>query len=57
MLKVEVPVNMNYVNGYSTGEFIHSKEEAAAFFKEQSEATPLPFILSGVFQQNYFNKH
>ena len=63
VLKVEVPVNMNYVNGYSTGEFIHSKEEAAAFFKEQSEATPLPFIfLSGgvsteLFQQTLIFAH
>lgn len=63
VLKVEVPVNMNYVKGYSTGEFIHSKEEAAAFFKEQSEATPLPFIfLSGgvsteLFQQTLIFAH
>lgn len=63
VLKVEVPVNMNYVNGYSTGEFIHSKEEATAFFKEQSEATPLPFIfLSGgvsteLFQQTLIFAH
>ncbi|TKN81242.1 tagatose-bisphosphate aldolase [Enterococcus faecium] len=63
VLKVEVPVNMNYVNGYSTGEFIHSKEEAATFFKEQSEATPLPFIfLSGgvsteLFQQTLIFAH
>ncbi|WP_369670107.1 tagatose-bisphosphate aldolase [Enterococcus lactis] len=63
VLKVEVPVNMNYVKGYSTGEFIYSKEEATAFFKEQSEATPLPFIfLSGgvsteLFQQTLIFAH
>ena len=63
VLKVEVPVNMNYVNGYSTGEFIHSKDEAAAFFMDQSEATPLPFIfLSGgvsteLFQQTLIFAH
>lgn len=44
VLKVEVPVNMNYVEGYATGEVIHTKAEAANFFKEQSEATNLPFI-------------
>lgn len=44
VLKVEVPVNMNYVEGYATGEDIHTKAEAANFFKEQSEATNLPFI-------------
>lgn len=44
VLKVEVPVDMNFVDGYSEGEFVFSKEEAAFFFKEQSEATHLPFI-------------
>lgn len=44
VLKVEVPVNMNYVEGYSTGEVVHTKGEAANFFKEQSEVTNLPFI-------------
>ena len=44
VLKVEVPVNMDYVEGYSNGEFVYTKEEAMKFFKEQSEATNLPFI-------------
>ncbi|MBO0410369.1 tagatose-bisphosphate aldolase [Enterococcus hulanensis] len=44
VLKVEVPVNMNYVEGYATEKVIHTKAEAANFFKEQSEATNLPFI-------------
>lgn len=44
VLKVEVPVNMNYVEDYAAGEVVHSKAEAANFFKEQSEATDLPFI-------------
>lgn len=44
VLKVEVPVNMNYVEGYSTGEVVHAKGEAINFFKEQSEVTNLPFI-------------
>lgn len=43
VLKVEVPVNMNFVEGYGD-EVAYSKEEAAAYFKEQSEATHLPFI-------------
>ena len=43
VLKVEVPVDMNFVEGYTTGEFVYRKEEAA-FFKEQSEVTELPFI-------------
>lgn len=44
VLKVEVPVNMNFVEGYTEGKAIYSKEEASAYFKEQSEATELPFI-------------
>lgn len=42
--KVEVPVDMNFVEGYAKGKTAYSKEEAAAYFKEQSEATDLPFI-------------
>lgn len=44
VLKVEVPVNMNYVAGFAKGEAVHTKEEAAAYFKAQSDATHLPFI-------------
>lgn len=44
VLKVEVPVNMNYVEGYATEESVYTKKEAAQYFKEQSNATNLPFI-------------
>lgn len=44
VLKVEVPVNMNYVEEYAAGEVVYTKAEAANFFKEQAEATNLPFI-------------
>jgi tagatose 1,6-diphosphate aldolase len=44
VLKVEVPVEMNFVEGYAEGEAVYSKEEAAFLFKEQSESTDLPFI-------------
>ncbi|EJQ54064.1 tagatose-bisphosphate aldolase [Bacillus mycoides] len=44
VLKVEVPVDMKFVEGYAEGETAYSKEKAAAYFKEQSEATNLPFI-------------
>ncbi|MDT2706141.1 tagatose-bisphosphate aldolase [Enterococcus dispar] len=44
VLKMEVPVNMNYVEGDAKGEVAYTKEEAMAYFKEQSEATNLPFI-------------
>lgn len=44
VLKVEVPVNVKYVESFGDGEVVHTKEEAAAFFKEQDEATKLPYI-------------
>lgn len=45
VLKVEVPVNMNFVEGYAEkGQEVYSQEEARRYFKEQSEATHLPFI-------------
>ncbi|WP_270774660.1 tagatose-bisphosphate aldolase [Streptococcus anginosus] len=46
VLKVEVPVNMNFVEGFTKGgvEPIYSLAEAKTFFKEQSDATHLPFI-------------
>lgn len=44
VLKVEVPVVMSYVEGFADGEVLYSQDEAKAFFKAQSEATPLPFI-------------
>lgn len=44
VLKVEVPVNVKFVEGFASGEVVHSRDEAAAFFLEQSQATHLPFI-------------
>ena len=46
VLKVEVPVNMAFVEGYTAEGVtpIYTKAEAAGFFKEQAEATHLPFI-------------
>lgn len=44
VLKVEVPVNMKYVEGFGVGEIVYSKEDAASFFKAQEEATNLPYI-------------
>lgn len=43
VLKVEVPVNMAYVEGYGT-ESVYTKKEARDYFKAQSDATDLPFI-------------
>lgn len=44
VLKMEVPVNMNFVEGFSSEEPVYTREEALQHFKEQSEATQLPFI-------------
>ena len=46
VLKVEVPVNMNFVEGFTKEgvQPVYSVTEARAFFKEQSDATHLPFI-------------
>ncbi|WP_073507815.1 tagatose 1,6-diphosphate aldolase [Streptobacillus notomytis] len=56
VLKMEIPVDMNYVEGYGE-EWVYTKEEAMAFYKEQSEATDLPFIfLSGGVSMDLFKK-
>lgn len=44
VLKVEVPVNMAYVEGFSEATPVYSREEAQRYFKEQAEATDLPYI-------------
>ncbi|MCD8796838.1 tagatose-bisphosphate aldolase [Mammaliicoccus sciuri] len=57
VLKVEVPVNMNFVEGYAKNEYVYTKEEAAEFFQEQSNATNLPFIFlsAGVSSQLFLD--
>ncbi|WP_156008157.1 tagatose-bisphosphate aldolase [Streptococcus ruminantium] len=44
VLKVEVPVNMNFVEGFGDGEVAYTKGEAAEYFRQQEEATQLPYI-------------
>ncbi|MGX4687114.1 tagatose-bisphosphate aldolase [Vagococcus sp. JNUCC 83] len=46
VLKVEVPINMNYVEGFAkeSADVVYTKEEALSYFKEQSDSTQLPFI-------------
>lgn len=44
VLKVEVPVNMNYVEGFTTGDTLYTREQALALFKEQDAMTELPYI-------------
>lgn len=59
VLKVEVPVNMNYVEGFNSAdqEVVYTTAEAMAFFKEQSESTHIPFIfLSAGVSMNLFKE-
>lgn len=44
VLKVEVPVNMHYVEGFASDQVVYTRKEAQDFFLEQSRATHLPFI-------------
>lgn len=44
VLKVEVPVNVKYVEGFAEGEVVYTREEAAKYFAEQDKATNLPYI-------------
>jgi tagatose 1,6-diphosphate aldolase len=46
VLKVEVPVNMKFVEGTraSGGEAAYSKDEAVSYFRQASEAATKPFI-------------
>lgn len=44
VLKVEVPVNMKYVEGFAEGEVVYTKEEAAQAFRDQEAASHLPYI-------------
>ncbi|SUM69556.1 Tagatose 1,6-diphosphate aldolase [Staphylococcus saccharolyticus] len=44
VLKVEVPVNMKYVEGFAKGKVVYSKEAAAPYFKYQDASTHLSYI-------------
>nr|WP_263313330.1 tagatose-bisphosphate aldolase [Mammaliicoccus sp. Marseille-Q6498] len=44
VLKVEVPVNMKYVESFAEDDVVYTIEEARNLFKEQAESTHLPFI-------------
>ncbi|MCD8914437.1 tagatose-bisphosphate aldolase [Staphylococcus simulans] len=56
VLKVEVPVNMNYVEGFGE-KVLFTKEEAAQAFKEQAASTNLPYIyLSAGVSAELFQK-
>lgn len=57
VLKVETPVNMNYVEGLGDKEVVYTQKEAAQYFEEQNNSTNLPYIfLSGGISADLFNK-
>lgn len=43
VLKLEVPVNMKFVEGFGD-DVVYTRDEALEYFKEQSDITHLPFI-------------
>ena len=43
VLKVEASVNMNFVEEYEEGEILYTREEVLKYFKDQSDATIIPF--------------
>ena len=55
VLKVETPIDMNHLEGYGQKESLYTKEEALKYFKDQSDATDLPYIyLSGGISASLF---
>lgn len=56
VLKVEVPINLDYVEGFNgDNPVVYTKDEAIKYFKEQSDATKLPYIFlsAGVSAQAF----
>lgn len=44
VLKVEVPVNMNYVEGFSSEEPVYTRQQALDWFRAQDEVSNVPYI-------------
>lgn len=44
VLKLEVPINIKYVEGYTDGEIAYTKEEAIRHFHAAADLAKLPFI-------------
>ena len=55
VLKVELPFNLKYVEGFADGEVVYTRDEALALLKEQSDATDLPYIFlsAGVTSEEF----
>lgn len=58
VLKMEVPVNMKFVEGFNEDrEIVYTRDEALSYYEEQSQATHLPFIFlsAGVSAQLFID--
>jgi tagatose 1,6-diphosphate aldolase len=44
VLKLEVPVNLNFVAGMATGKAVHTREQALQYFRETGATTSLPIV-------------
>lgn len=55
VLKVELPFNLKYVEGFAEGDVIYTRAEALSLLKEQSDATDLPYIFlsAGVTSEEF----
>lgn len=55
VLKVELPFNLKYVEGFADGEVVYTRDEALELLKEQSDATDLPYIFlsAGVTSEEF----
>lgn len=57
VLKLEVPVNFKFVEGFGDGEAVYTQAEAANYFQECSDLSALPFIyLSAGVTAELFHK-
>ena len=55
VLKLETPIDMNHLEGFGQKESLYTKEETLKYFKDQSDATDLPYIyLSGGISASLF---
>ena len=56
VLKVEVPVNMNFVEGFTEGEVVYTKKKQHNISRDQEAATPYIYLSAGVSAE-LFKKH
>ena len=57
VLKVEVPVNMNFVEGFTEGEVVYTKKKQRQHFRDQEAADTFTLYLFKCRCINYSKKH